>query len=104
MSRRIGIFGLCPCRCSFRICLLRFNLFGLEFGQTRGPLIKFGVENSNPAKVTGDDGRFRAIDTYFAGDDNETEGERRRSLLRLLSWIRPQLADLLGVLPADEEI
>ncbi|MFP5235948.1 MAG: hypothetical protein ACLGSD_08585 [Acidobacteriota bacterium] len=62
------------------------------------------LEESSAASVNGDDGRFRAMDTYFAGDDYETEGERRRSLLRLLSRIRPQLADLLGGQPANEEI
>jgi hypothetical protein len=61
-------------------------------------------EESSAARVNGDDGRFSAIDAYFAGDDNETEVERRRSLLRLLSCIRPQLADLLGGPPADLEI
>lgn len=76
----------------------------MSTGELEHELFTAILEESLASRVTGDDGRFRAIDAYFAGDDNETEGERRRSLLRLLSWIRPQLADLLGVPPADEEI
>ena len=62
------------------------------------------LEESFAARLNGDDGRLRAVDGYFAGDDNETEVERRRSLLRLLSCIRPQLADLLGGPPADWDV
>jgi hypothetical protein len=51
----------------------------------------------------GDGGDFSEIDDYFAGDDNETETERRRSLLRLLGTIRPQLADLLSCPPSNVE-
>jgi hypothetical protein len=36
------------------------------------------------------------IDVYFAHDDEETLIAYRRSLLRLLGLLRPQLADLLG--------
>jgi hypothetical protein len=36
------------------------------------------------------------IDAYFADDAEETPTQYRRSLLRLLSFLRPQLADLLG--------
>jgi hypothetical protein len=36
------------------------------------------------------------IDAYFAHDDEEAPTAYRRSLLRLLGLLRPQLADLLG--------
>jgi len=71
--------------------------------ELEGELFNAILEKSSAPRVHGGDGRFAEIDAYFAGDDNETEGERRRSLLRLLSWIRPQLADLLGGPPVDEE-
>jgi hypothetical protein len=40
--------------------------------------------------------RFQWIDDYFAGDKPETEVQYRRSLLRLLADLRPQLAELVG--------
>jgi hypothetical protein len=40
--------------------------------------------------------RFRRIDDYFAADKRETELQYRRSLLRLLADLRPQLAELVG--------
>lgn len=39
---------------------------------------------------------FERVDTYFAADEPETEHQYRRSLLRLLADLRPQLAELLG--------
>jgi hypothetical protein len=39
---------------------------------------------------------FQRIDAYFAADEPETELQYRRSLLRLLADLRPQLAELLG--------
>ena len=36
------------------------------------------------------------IDAYFSHDDEEAPTAYRRSLLRLLGLLRPQLADLLG--------
>ena len=39
---------------------------------------------------------FERIDAYFAADEPETELQYRRSLLRLLADLRPQLAELLG--------
>ena len=39
---------------------------------------------------------FERIDAYFAADDPETEMQYRRSLLRLLADLRPQLAELVG--------
>jgi hypothetical protein len=39
---------------------------------------------------------FERIDVYFARDEPETEIEYRRSLLRLLADLRPQLAELVG--------
>jgi len=48
------------------------------------------------------DGSFAEIDDYFEGnDDDEGEVEKRRLLLRLLCFLRPQLAELFGG-PADE--
>jgi hypothetical protein len=41
------------------------------------------------------------IDEYFDEEDNEGEAEQRRSTLRLLSLMRPQLVELLGA-PAAE--
>ena len=40
--------------------------------------------------------RFERIDAYFAQDEPETELQYRRSLLRLLAELRPQLAELVG--------
>jgi hypothetical protein len=40
--------------------------------------------------------RFQRMDVYFAADEPETELQYRRSLLRLLTDLRPQLAELLG--------
>lgn len=40
--------------------------------------------------------RFKQIDAYFAGDEPEPEAQYRRSLLRLLADLRPQLAELVG--------
>jgi hypothetical protein len=40
--------------------------------------------------------RFEKIDAYFAADEPETEIQYRRSLLRLLADLRPQLAELVG--------
>ncbi len=40
--------------------------------------------------------RFQRIDDYFAADNPETEAQYRRSLLRLLADLRPQLAELVG--------
>ena len=39
---------------------------------------------------------FQQIDAYFAADEPETELQYRRSLLRLLADLRPQVAELLG--------
>ena len=40
---------------------------------------------------------FEDIDEYFSGDEEyEDEAEQRRSCLRLLVTLRPQLAELLG--------
>lgn len=39
---------------------------------------------------------FERIDAYFAADKPETEIQYRRSLLRLLAELRPQLAELAG--------
>jgi hypothetical protein len=40
--------------------------------------------------------RFQRIDAYFARDEPQTELQYRRSLLRLLADLRPQLAELVG--------
>lgn len=40
--------------------------------------------------------RFERIDDYFARDEPETELQYRRSLLRLLADLRPQVAELVG--------
>ena len=40
--------------------------------------------------------RFQRMDAYFAADQPETELQFRRSLLRLLADLRPQLEELLG--------
>jgi hypothetical protein len=42
------------------------------------------------------------VDAYFEQEDEETPTAYRRSLLRLLSLLRPQLADLLGWVSAKE--
>lgn len=39
---------------------------------------------------------FARIDAYFAEDHDENEAEYRRSLVRLLADLRPQLAVLIG--------
>ncbi|MGD0098244.1 MAG: hypothetical protein ABSB60_17305 [Terracidiphilus sp.] len=45
---------------------------------------------------------FEEIDDSFDGDDEyEDEAEQRRSTLRLLATLRPQLAELLGGPPAE---
>ena len=44
----------------------------------------------------GMDSTLAEIDAYFAHDDDEDLTAYRRSLLRLLALLRPQLADLLG--------
>ncbi len=45
---------------------------------------------------------FEDVDDYFEGDDeNEDEAEQRRSTLRVLATLRPQLAELLGGPPAE---
>ena len=40
--------------------------------------------------------KFQRIDDYFAADKPETELQYRRALLRLLSDLRPRLAELVG--------
>jgi len=42
------------------------------------------------------DADFARIDAYFAVDHEETEAEYRRSLVRLLANLRPDLANLIG--------
>jgi hypothetical protein len=45
---------------------------------------------------------FEEVDDYLGGDEgHEDEAEQRRSTLRLLATLRPQLAELLGAPPAD---
>jgi hypothetical protein len=41
------------------------------------------------------------IDEYFDEDDKEDETEHRRSTLRLLALMRPQLGELLGAPPSQ---
>ena len=48
------------------------------------------------SKISQAETRFQRIDSYFAADEPETELEYRRSLLRLLAGLRPQVAELLG--------
>jgi hypothetical protein len=61
------------------------------------------AESLSSARVGGYGGDFAEIDDYFAGGDNETETEQRRSLLRLLGKVRPQLAELLGGTTTNDE-
>ena len=49
----------------------------------------------------GEDLDIQDIDEYFDHDDKEDETEQRRSTLRLLALIRPQLGELLGAAPAE---
>lgn len=51
------------------------------------------VSDSNLPRA---DAQFGGIDAYFAADEPETEVQYRRSLLRLLADLRPQLAELVG--------
>jgi len=39
---------------------------------------------------------FARIDAYFAADRTQADAEYRRSLMRLLADLRPQLAELTG--------
>lgn len=49
-----------------------------------------------------EDDAYAEIDDHFGDDDDfEDEAEERRSILRLLGLLRPQLADLLGGPPAQ---
>lgn len=51
------------------------------------------VTDSNDPRA---EGNFQRIDAYFAADEPEMELQYRRSLLRLLADLRPQVAELLG--------
>jgi hypothetical protein len=52
--------------------------------------------------ITGDeDIEFDDIDEYFDDEDEEDERGQRRSTLRLLAMMRPQLGELLGAPPAE---
>jgi hypothetical protein len=45
---------------------------------------------------------FEGVDDYLDGDEEcEDEVEQRRSTLRVLATLRPQLAELLGGPPAE---
>jgi hypothetical protein len=45
---------------------------------------------------------FEDVDDHFDGDEeNEDEAEQRRSALRVLATLRPQLSELLGGPPAE---
>jgi hypothetical protein len=60
------------------------------------------MEDSSPT-TEDEDGNFAEIDDCLgAEDDDENEDQERRSLLRLLGLLRPQLAELLGGPPAEE--
>jgi hypothetical protein len=48
------------------------------------------------SKVPQVEDKFQRIDAYFGADAPETELEYRRSLLRLLAGLRPQVAELIG--------
>ena len=44
---------------------------------------------------------FEEIDDFFDDEEDEDEDEQRRSTLKLLATLRPQLAELLGGPPAE---
>lgn len=51
------------------------------------------VGDSNGARA---ESEFARIDAYFAADRTDTDAEYRRSLVRLLADLRPELAELIG--------
>lgn len=51
------------------------------------------VDQSNSPR---EQDKFKRVDSYFARDEPQTELQYRRSLLRLLADLRPQLAELVG--------
>ena len=58
------------------------------------------VEDTSSAR-DGDSEAYAEFDEDFSGEeDYEDEDDRRRSALRLLATMRPQLAELLGAQPA----
>jgi hypothetical protein len=63
----------------------------------------FNAIMENSSGITGEEeGDFEEIDAYFEDDyDEEDEADQRRSALRLLALMKPQLAELLGA-PAAE--
>jgi hypothetical protein len=50
-----------------------------------------------------DDEAYDEIEDTLDDDDFDDKDEQRRATLRLLSIMRPQLAELLGGPPAEEE-
>jgi hypothetical protein len=62
-------------------------------------LVSAAVTDSRNARPDAD---FARIDAYFSADPDETEAQYRRSLVRLLADLRPDLAELIGGPRRDE--
>jgi hypothetical protein len=56
-------------------------------------LLSAEIADSRAGRTVAD---FARIDAYFAADHDETEAEYRRSLVRLLADLGPNLAELIG--------
>lgn len=65
----------------------------LSTAEIENELLSAEVTDSRSGRPNAD---FARIDAYFAADHDETEAEYRRSLVRLLADLRPDLADLIG--------
>jgi hypothetical protein len=65
----------------------------LSTEQIEDELVLAAIADSRNGRANAD---FARIDAYFAEDIDETEDEYRRSLVRLLADLRPDLAELIG--------
>jgi hypothetical protein len=62
----------------------------------------FNAIQADSSSCGGDGRDFGEIDDYLGDDEEyEDEADQRRSTLRLLASLRPQLAELLGFPPAE---
>lgn len=64
-------------------------------------LLSDAILNGSEPDFRNGDLRFAEIDNYFAHDDEEGKVQQKKSYLRLLATLQPNLAELLGGPPAQ---